>query len=138
MKNEQQRYAAPHLSHRLLVRVGWTLQPRTPFIRSLGCGNHSQRSLESEVQHRLCRQLDLLTLSRRLHTATQATTGRGADGRALTTASNSADNRSDAGSCSNFCSRILASRRTLAAVLISLDVVVFAAYRDAVQLQRHH
>jgi len=37
----------------LLIRVGWTLQPRTPFVWSLGRGNHGQRGLKREVQHRL-------------------------------------------------------------------------------------
>jgi len=64
----------------------WTLRGR----------DHGQWGLQGEVQHRLRRQLDLLPLGSSLNASAKSTTGSSADGGALPTAGQGANDRANA------------------------------------------
>src|ERR1700690_181076 len=95
---------------RILVRIGLAdIQPVAATIRTLGL-DHGQRSLQGKVQDSLRGQLDLLTLGRGLHAATQASAGGRADGSTFASASDRADDGSNAGSGADFRGCVLAAR----------------------------
>ena len=85
------------------------IKPVAPFIRSPVAGYDRQRGLQSEVEHRLGRQLDLLTLGGCLHAATQSAAGGRANRGSLASARDGANDGSDTGAGADFGGRVLAS-----------------------------
>ena len=104
-------------------------------IRTLA-GNHRQRSLQGEVQDGFRGQLDLLSLGGCLYSATQSAASRRANCSSLATARDSANDSPNAGAGSDLRGGILATRRSLARVLVGLNAVVLAYAAKAVELQR--
>src|ERR1700730_8224099 len=101
------------------------------MIRTLGLHDRQGR-LQGKVQDGFRGQLDLLTLGRRLHAPTQASAGSRANRSSLASASNGANDGSDAGAGADLRRCVLAPRRTLPPVLIRLQAVVFASSRNAI------
>ena len=86
-----------------------TLEFGASLVWTLRGRDYGQRGLQSEVQHCLRRQLDLLPLGSSLNASAKPATSGGANGGALPTPGESANDRANAGSGSYLFRRVLAA-----------------------------
>ena len=97
--------------------------------------NDGNGSLKREIEYSFRRQLDRLRFAGGLHASADSRSCGTADGSALASTRDGADDAANNGAAANFFRSVRTTRTAFLAVLVGLDVVGFSIGRDGIELQ---